>query len=101
MGDADGSLLRTRAPGYQLRLGEADSDLQVFEALVQDGRRALAASDAQGAAGLLAEALALWRGSPLADVPPTPLVEAETPRSSPSCAGSWPTIRCGKACGRC
>jgi DNA-binding SARP family transcriptional activator len=80
MGDTDGSVLRTRAPGYQLRLGEADSDLLVFEALVQDGRRALAAGDAAGAAGLLAEALALWRGSPLADVPPTPLVEAETDR---------------------
>ncbi len=78
MGDTDSSVLRTRAPGYQLRLGEADSDLQVFNALVHDGRRALAAGDAQGAAGLLAEALALWRGSPLADVPPTPLVEAET-----------------------
>jgi DNA-binding SARP family transcriptional activator len=80
MGDTDGSVLRTRAPGYQLRLGEADSDLQVFEAQVQDGRRALAGGDAAGAAGLLAEALALWRGSPLADVPPTPLVEAETER---------------------
>jgi len=80
MDDADGSVLRTRAPGYQLRLGEADSDLQVFDALVRDGRRALAAGDAQGAAGLLAEALALWRGSPLADVPPAPLVDAEAER---------------------
>jgi DNA-binding SARP family transcriptional activator len=80
MGDTDGSLLRTRAPGYQLRVGAADSDVQVFEALVQDGRRALAAGDGQGAAGLLAEALALWRGSPLADVPATPLVDAEAER---------------------
>ncbi|MGH3255437.1 MAG: AfsR/SARP family transcriptional regulator [Streptosporangiaceae bacterium] len=80
MGDADGSLLRTRAPGYQLRLDQADSDLQVFDALVRDGRRALTAGDAERAAGLLAEALALWRGSPLADVPATPLVEAETER---------------------
>jgi DNA-binding SARP family transcriptional activator/Tfp pilus assembly protein PilF len=80
MGDTDGTVLRTRAPGYQLRLGEAGSDLQVFEALVHDGRRALAAGDAKNAAGLLAEALVLWRGSPLADVPPTPLVEIETQR---------------------
>ena len=80
MDDADGSVLRTRAPGYQLRLGDADSDLQVFDALVHDGRRALAAGDAEGAVGLLAEALALWRGSPLADVPPTPLVDAEAER---------------------
>jgi DNA-binding SARP family transcriptional activator/Tfp pilus assembly protein PilF len=80
MGDTDGRLLRTRAPGYQLRLGAADTDVQVFEALVQDGRRALASGDAQGAAATLAEALALWRGSPLADVVPTPLVEAEAER---------------------
>ncbi len=80
MDDTDGSVLRTRAPGYQLRLGAADTDAQVFETLVNDGRRALAAGDAETAAGLLAEALALWRGSPLADVPPTPLVEAETER---------------------
>jgi DNA-binding SARP family transcriptional activator len=80
IGDADGSLLRTRAPGYQLRLGTADTDVQVFEALVHDGRRALAVGDAKGAATAFAEALALWRGSPLADVPATPLIEAETER---------------------
>src|SRR5579859_927716 len=80
MVDKDSSILRTRAPGYQLRLSEGDSDVQVFEALVHDGRRALAAGNAEGAAGLLAEALALWRGSPLADVPATPLVEIETQR---------------------
>jgi DNA-binding SARP family transcriptional activator len=80
MGDADGSLLRTRAPGYQLRIGPADSDALVFETLVNDGRHALKAGDPEGAANALAEALVLWRGSPLADVPPTPLVEAETER---------------------
>jgi DNA-binding SARP family transcriptional activator len=80
MGDADGSLLVTRAPGYQLRLGAADSDAQVFETMMHDGRRALADGDPAAAASRLAEALALWHGSPLADVPPTPLVEAEAER---------------------
>ncbi|HYB48303.1 MAG TPA: BTAD domain-containing putative transcriptional regulator, partial [Streptosporangiaceae bacterium] len=80
LGDADSTLLVTRAPGYQLRLGPADTDAQVFEAVVRDGRRALAAGDAEAAATQLAEALALWHGSPLADVPPTPLVEAEAER---------------------
>jgi DNA-binding SARP family transcriptional activator len=80
LGDADGSLLVTRAPGYQLRLGAADSDAQVFEAMVRDGRRALAGGDAAGAAAQLAEALALWHGSPLADVPLTTLVETEAER---------------------
>jgi DNA-binding SARP family transcriptional activator/Tfp pilus assembly protein PilF len=80
LGDSDSTLLVTRAPGYQLRLGAADSDAQVFEALARDGRRQLAEGDPGAAASQLAEALALWRGSPLADVPPTPLVEAEAER---------------------
>jgi DNA-binding SARP family transcriptional activator/Tfp pilus assembly protein PilF len=80
LGDANSTLLVTRAPGYQLRLTPADTDAQLFETLVRDGRRAYAAGDPEGAASQLAEALALWRGSPLADVPPTPLVEAEAER---------------------
>jgi DNA-binding SARP family transcriptional activator len=80
LGDTDSTLLVTRAPGYQLRLGPAATDAQLFETLVRDARRAYAAGDPQGAASQLAEALALWHGSPLADVPPTPLVEAEAER---------------------
>ena len=43
MGDADSTLLVTRAPGYQLRIAAGDSDAQLFETLVGEGRRALAA----------------------------------------------------------
>jgi DNA-binding SARP family transcriptional activator/Tfp pilus assembly protein PilF len=80
LGDTGSTLLVTRAPGYQLRLAPEDTDAQLFEALVRDGRRAYAAGDPEGAASQLAEALALWHGRPLADVPPTPLVEAEAER---------------------
>ncbi len=80
LGDTDSTVLVTRAPGYLLRLGPADTDAQVFEALVREGRRAYAAGDPERAAAQLAEALALWHGSPLADVPPTPLVETEAER---------------------
>jgi len=80
LGDTDSTLLVTRAPGYQLRVGPADTDAQLFETMVRNGRRALAAGDPEGAASQLAEALMLWHGSPLADVPPTPLVEAEAER---------------------
>ena len=80
IGDNDGSLLVTRAPGYQLRLTADDTDVQQFETMVRDGRRALTAGDPERAAGLLAEALALWRGSPLADVPRSALVESEAER---------------------
>jgi len=80
LGDTDSTLLVTRAPGYQLRVGPADTDAQLFETMVRNGRRALAVGDPEGAASQLAEALMLWHGSPLADVPPTPLVEAEAER---------------------
>ena len=80
MGDADHPVLITRAPGYQLRVTAQDTDALLFETLVRDGRRAHAAGDPQGAARLLTEALDLWHGRPLADVPPTPLTEAEAER---------------------
>jgi DNA-binding SARP family transcriptional activator len=80
LGDTDSTILVTRAPGYLLRLRPGDTDAQVFEALVREGRRAYAAGDPERAAAQLAEALALWHGSPLADVPPTPLIETEAER---------------------
>ena len=78
--DADSGLLVTRAPGYQLLVTASDTDALLFEAMVREGRRAFAAGDPPGAASQLAEALALWHGRPLADVPPTPLIEAEAER---------------------
>src|SRR5260370_3092277 len=80
LGDTASTVLVTRAPGYLRRLGPGDTDAQVFEALVREGRRAYAAGDPERAAAQLAEALALWHGSPLADVPPTPLIETEAER---------------------
>src|SRR6266487_3180819 len=82
MDDPDGHLLVTRAPGYLLRVAGDDTDALAFEAMVRDGRRAFAAGDPEGAARRLTEALGLWYGRPLADVPPTPLVEAEAERLS-------------------
>jgi DNA-binding SARP family transcriptional activator len=80
MGDSDSSLLVTRAPGYLLRVTAEDTDALLFEAMVRDGRQAFDAGDPRGAASQLTEALALWHGRPLADVPPTPRVEAEAER---------------------
>jgi DNA-binding SARP family transcriptional activator len=78
--DPDGQVLVTRSPGYQLRVTGDDTDALLFETMVRDGRRAFAAGDPQRAASRLTEALALWYGRPLADVPSTPLVEAEAER---------------------
>ena len=60
-------LLITRGRGYALAVGPGQLDLDRFEALVVSGTGALQAGDAGGAARLLREALALWRGPPLAD----------------------------------
>ena len=78
--DPDGRVLVTRSAGYQLLAAYRDLDAGQFEDLVTAGRKALVQDDAPQAAGHLAEALALWRGPALADVPPGPLVSAESDR---------------------
>ncbi|MFB7249019.1 BTAD domain-containing putative transcriptional regulator [Streptomyces populi] len=55
--------------GYRLRATRDDVDLFVFERLVTEGRTALDGGDARTAAARLGEALALWRGPALADLP--------------------------------
>jgi len=80
LGDPEGRVLTTRAPGYQLLLRPGDLDADSFDALAGQGRTALAEGDPRGAAGTLAEALGLWRGRALADVPPSALVTAEADR---------------------
>jgi DNA-binding SARP family transcriptional activator/tetratricopeptide (TPR) repeat protein len=80
LGDPEGRVLTTRAPGYQLLLGPGDLDAECFETLAAQGRDALADSDPGHAADKLAEALELWRGRALADVPPSALVTAEADR---------------------
>jgi len=65
---ADESLLTTTPAGYRLLVAPGELDLDRFERLAQEGRRALAVSEPEQAAMLLREALALWRGPPLADV---------------------------------
>jgi DNA-binding SARP family transcriptional activator len=57
-----------RAPGYVLRLAPDQLDMLTFERMVIEGRAALEADDAPRAAAVLGRALALWRGTPLADV---------------------------------
>jgi len=59
--------IETRPPGYRVRVTHDGFDLHRFERAAAEGSRALAESDAQRAADLLREALALWRGPPLAD----------------------------------
>jgi DNA-binding SARP family transcriptional activator len=81
IGDIDGRVLVHRAPGYLLRVGPGDLDLDEFERLVADGRNALAAAAPERAAALFTEARGLWRGPLLADVAPSALIDAEAARA--------------------
>lgn len=75
-GDARPERLLTRAPGYVLRVSPDELDLLAFDALAKAGQEALALGRYTDAAGKLREALALWRGPPLADVTERPFFKA-------------------------
>lgn len=55
--------------GYRLVAAPDDIDLHRFDRLTGEGTRALADGDPAKAAGVLDDALALWRGPVLADLP--------------------------------
>ncbi|MFF8657875.1 AfsR/SARP family transcriptional regulator [Streptomyces huasconensis] len=61
--------IRTCPRGYVIDVPEGALDLHRFDALADRARAAAAAHAPERAAALLGEALALWRGEPLADVP--------------------------------
>ena len=65
-GGPDG-VLATQAPGYVLRVNEAQVDAARFEKLAAEGRRALEDGASAEALAMLDSALALWRGPPLAE----------------------------------
>ena len=63
-----GELLLTQAGGYVLKAGPEQLDAARFERLLSEGRGLLEGGDAASAGARLREALALWRGPPLADL---------------------------------
>jgi DNA-binding SARP family transcriptional activator len=81
IGDPDGKVLTTRAPGYQLLIDPEDTDAGRFAQLAAEGRQALQASQFEQASAVLDTALGLWQGTrALPDVPPSALVSAEADR---------------------
>jgi DNA-binding SARP family transcriptional activator len=78
LGSAD--VIETRSPGYTLRLRDEDFDLARFERLTGEAHVARARHDPGAAAALLGEALALWRGPPLADLAYEPFARAAVER---------------------
>ncbi|MBB4911654.1 AfsR/SARP family transcriptional regulator [Actinophytocola algeriensis] len=78
LGDRDGRVLGTVAPGY--RLAEGATDAAEFAVLAERGHQARRDGDHERAAELLAAALAVWRGPAFADVPASDKVAAEAVR---------------------
>ena len=66
---SDGAELVTEGRGYVLRVDEDAVDLDRFERIVAAGRTDLAEGKDAEAATRLREALGLWRGPPLSDLP--------------------------------
>jgi DNA-binding SARP family transcriptional activator/tetratricopeptide (TPR) repeat protein len=73
-------VLVTEGSGYTLRLEPGSLDLDRFERLLREGRGTLARDDAHAASAILREALALWRGPPLADFAYDSFAQAEIAR---------------------
>jgi DNA-binding SARP family transcriptional activator/Tfp pilus assembly protein PilF len=70
----------TRSPGYMCQVGEDELDVLRFGKLCRLAGSAARDETWERAADLLAEALDLWRGTPLADVPSDLLRQRELPR---------------------
>jgi DNA-binding SARP family transcriptional activator len=79
LGPRAGARLVTRHPGYLLQAGEDEVDVLRFRCLCRDGGTALRQGSWGRARALLGEALDLWRGVPLADVPSESLRRDEVP----------------------
>jgi DNA-binding SARP family transcriptional activator/tetratricopeptide (TPR) repeat protein len=81
--DLDGTAAQriiTREPGYLIRVADGELDLDVFTGLCDRARSSAAEGDWPAVTGQLDQALALWRGDPLADVPSGVLQRTEVPR---------------------
>ena len=73
-------MIATHEHGYELRLDPERLDADRFERLLAEGRGELAAGHPARAASTLEEALALWRGPPLADLAYEPFAQREIAR---------------------
>ena len=72
--------LLTHACGYELRVMPEELDLYRFERLVEQAHQVMAAGDLELASGMLRQALGLWRGAVLANLPSSLAVDAEGAR---------------------
>jgi DNA-binding SARP family transcriptional activator len=80
LGDFDHSLIGTRPGGYMIHVSTGQLDVSRFEALNARARESARAARWDRAALELRDALALWRGKPLADIPCEQLIRDHAPR---------------------
>lgn len=80
VGPAVSARIRTRDPGYWIEVEDGELDLIRFGKLCNSGGAAVRAGSWERAETDLAEALKLWRGPPLADIPSAALRRDEVPR---------------------
>ncbi|MDX8029513.1 BTAD domain-containing putative transcriptional regulator [Lentzea sp. BCCO 10_0856] len=76
----DPSLIQTAADGYRMRVDPLAVDVHRFADAAARGRAAAAADDLPAARKAFAEALELWRGPVLSDVPSETLYSEHAPR---------------------
>jgi DNA-binding SARP family transcriptional activator len=74
------SVLQTRSNGYVLQINPDQVDIRRFERTLDEGTRALTRGEPARAAERLRDALAIWRGPPLADFTYEPFAQREIAR---------------------
>jgi DNA-binding SARP family transcriptional activator/Tfp pilus assembly protein PilF len=79
-GPAVADRLITHKPGYLIRVEHGELDLHRFEQFVADGRGALRAGRPEEALTSFRRAQELWRGTPFADLPATPIISGTATR---------------------
>jgi DNA-binding SARP family transcriptional activator/tetratricopeptide (TPR) repeat protein len=72
--------LLTQPSGYMLQVQSEELDLDRFERLVDEAHQLMAAHELELASGILGQALRLWRGAALGNLPSSLPVDAERTR---------------------
>jgi DNA-binding SARP family transcriptional activator/tetratricopeptide (TPR) repeat protein len=80
LADASRARIGTQGRGYLIMVGADELDVTRFEARLRTAQNAAGVGEWSEAARQATEALALWRGEPLADVESETLIQREVPR---------------------
>ena len=81
--------IANRAAGYILRLEPDELDAEVFERLIDEARRSVAAEILERGSEQYADALALWKGDPFAGADDTDVVAGERTRLQNLQRSAW------------